>query len=225
MSFCDKLDIKPNIPIQVALRYVDGKDTQSKYDGAQVMFTTVDDQVIFVAPIVRRLIEEQGIMPGEEIQICKSVEKRGARKHERWMVERIDQDQYDQRQPAQPTTVVPAAPVREAHTRSVHANDNPADSALERDLRASVADARGRRAVRSAPPPPPTHMEGSPVAGVPLLSPLENSLQEAISAAQMAETFAKSRSYAIRFTSEDIRAMALTLYIQAAKEGGNRWGR
>jgi hypothetical protein len=53
---------------------------------------------------------------------------------------------------------------------------------------------------------------------------LELSLCAAVDGAAKAETYAKERNYSLRFTSEDIRAIALTLYIQGAREAGtSRW--
>lgn len=55
--------------------------------------------------------------------------------------------------------------------------------------------------------------------GGPALVQLKQALAAAITAAQGAENYAKERNYGVRFTSEDVRAMALTLYIQFAKGG------
>ncbi|MCC7236230.1 MAG: hypothetical protein IT163_13040 [Bryobacterales bacterium] len=48
---------------------------------------------------------------------------------------------------------------------------------------------------------------------------LKQALAAAITAAQGAESYAKERNFSLRFTSEDVRAMALTMYIQFAKGG------
>jgi len=47
-------------------------------------------------------------------------------------------------------------------------------------------------------------------------------LKAAIEIAQAAEAHATGRNYSLRFTSEDIRAIGLSLFIQIAREGGIR---
>ncbi len=70
---------------------------------------------------------------------------------------------------------------------------------------------------------PPTERQAQATThdtiGGPALMHLKQALAAAITAAQGAENYAKERNFAVRFTSEDVRAMALTLFIQFAKGG------
>ncbi len=52
---------------------------------------------------------------------------------------------------------------------------------------------------------------------------MEEALNGAALIAQRVETQASARSYCLRFSSEDIRAIGLTMFIQSAREGGARW--
>jgi len=51
---------------------------------------------------------------------------------------------------------------------------------------------------------------------------LQNALASSIDAAIAAEQYAARKGFSVRFGSEDLRAMALSLFIQHAREGGLR---
>ena len=54
------------------------------------------------------------------------------------------------------------------------------------------------------------------------VSHLEQALASSIDAAIAAEQYAATKGFSVRFGSEDLRAMALSLFIQGAREGGLR---
>jgi hypothetical protein len=54
------------------------------------------------------------------------------------------------------------------------------------------------------------------------VSHLQNALASSIDAAIAAEQYAATKGFSVRFGSEDLRAMALSLFIQHAREGGLR---
>jgi len=58
----DKVQFQTNIPVEVALKYGDGKEVNGQY-GDQVLYTLTDGRVMYVPPIVKRRIEELGIGP------------------------------------------------------------------------------------------------------------------------------------------------------------------
>ena len=60
----DKVHFQTNIPVEVALKYGDGKEVNGQY-GDQVLYTLTDGRVMYVPPIVKRRIEELGIGRGE----------------------------------------------------------------------------------------------------------------------------------------------------------------
>ena len=61
-----------------------------------------------------------------------------------------------------------------------------------------------------------------PSNGHAAVSHLEQALASSIDAAIAAEQYAATKGFSVRFGSEDLRAMALTLFIQHAREGGLR---
>jgi len=53
-------------------------------------------------------------------------------------------------------------------------------------------------------------------------SPLQQALAASVDAAIAAEQYAAAKGFSVRFGSEDLRAMALSLFIQHTREGGLR---
>src|SRR5215469_10404616 len=78
------------------------------------------------------------------------------------------------------------------------------------------------------PPPPPMngkangHAAPKPSNGHATVSHLEQALTASIDAAIAAEQYAATKGFSVRFGSEDLRAMALSLFIQHSREGGLR---
>ena len=52
---------------------------------------------------------------------------------------------------------------------------------------------------------------------------MEVAMNAAAEVAQRVENRAALRKYSLHFTSEDIRAIGLTMFIQASRDGGVRW--
>jgi hypothetical protein len=74
-----------NIPAEVALRYGEGKRVQGRY-GEQVMYTLVDDRVMYVPVCVGDRIGKLQIRPGQPFEICKAEVRDGNRKWIEWFV-------------------------------------------------------------------------------------------------------------------------------------------
>lgn len=81
----DKVQFQTNIPVEIALKYGDGKEVSGQY-GDQVMYTLTDDRVMYVPPIVKRRIEELGIVRGELFTLTKAEKKNGTRRTIEWLV-------------------------------------------------------------------------------------------------------------------------------------------
>jgi hypothetical protein len=59
-----------NVPVEVALRFSDGKHVEGRY-GDQVMYSLEGDQIIYVPPVVEQRIQDLQIGKGELFEICK----------------------------------------------------------------------------------------------------------------------------------------------------------
>ena len=66
------------------------------------------------------------------------------------------------------------------------------------------------------------HAIPTPSSGHSAVSHLQQALASSIDAAIAAEQYAATQGFSLRFGSEDLRAMALSLFIQHAREGGLR---
>jgi hypothetical protein len=203
-----------NVPVEVALKWTDGKIVQGMY-GERVMFTLTDGRKMFVDGDVAARVHMLEPVPGEPIIICKQ------RPHGRgastiWKV-------YREGDNAQPRTAA-------------------GESALERDLRNSL-NVQARPQVTSrppapnisdpaprppAPPPPVTQApaangNGHKPAAVPVKATYGAAMTEFLLLAGRAtrevEKILGAEGGSVRFDSRDVCALATTLVIQAAREG------
>ena len=192
-----------SVPLEVALASPQGTLVQGRY-GDRMMFNLTDGQVMYVPPIVANKIEAEGIGPGEPFELCKSQVKTGQRRLIEWSVRRLD--------PERP--------------RESELNEG-AETQLERDLCASIAMTNGKNGKEppTNDPPPNLPIEEETVPAKPASQPLtklEGALKTAISAAHNAEKFGAEIGYVVRFDSDAIKSMAITVLINM-NEGSRRW--
>ena len=181
-----------NVPAEVALRYGEGKRVQGRY-GEQVMYTLVDDRVMYVPICVADRIGELEIRPGQSFEICKAEVRDGNRKWIEWFVRRLE----DSPQPVLSSPVVLREP-QNGH------NGKSSSQQLRLEPRSDGALV-------------PVPVDGSRVVC------MELSMNAAVEIAQRVEQRATMRNQPIHFTSEDVRAIALTMFIQSSREGGLGW--
>jgi hypothetical protein len=126
----EKIQFQTNLPVELALQYLEGKPVDSQFGGVQHLFSTTDNRVFFVSEMVGNIIADQlkklGVQKGEAIKICKAEVTQGrGRKGIQWIVQKVGSPVGDQ---PDGTFVVPAS------------TPTP-ESALEQQLRQSVAAA------------------------------------------------------------------------------------
>jgi len=203
-----------NMPVEVALQCVDGIRVEGRY-GDRVKYTLTDGRTMFVAPIVAQRIKELEIQPGELFQVCRRQMKDGNRKIIRWTVLRNGEDESQLERD-----------LRESLALANERNGGPntqADAVSFPDLRKcceaplSTGDeqhsynvAQNGAGIGSIPPTEPS---GADIAPRPPETQLAYALKTAIAAAADAEQFAKTLDYSIRFTTEDVRSMGITVLI------------
>jgi small basic protein len=90
----EKIQFQTNLPVEVALQYLEGKPVDSQFGGVQHLFSTTDNRVFFVSEMVGNIIADQlkklGVQKGEAIEICKAEVTQGrGRKGIQWVVKRI----------------------------------------------------------------------------------------------------------------------------------------
>jgi len=81
----EKVQFQTNVPVEIALKYSNGKDVTGQY-GDQVLYTLTDGRVMYVPPIVRKQIEGLAVARGELFTITKAENKNGTRRTIEWQV-------------------------------------------------------------------------------------------------------------------------------------------
>jgi hypothetical protein len=180
-----------NAPVEVALESPHGTVVQGRY-GDRMMFSLADGRVMYVPPIVGEKIEANGIVSGERFELCKARVADGRRRSIEWRVRRLD--------PENP----PAA---------------SSDTQLESDLRASTRIALAQKHREAQNGSANGHrLQDSAVSNTPSTK-LEHALKTAISAAWNAEKFGAELGYVVRFDSDAIKSMAITVLINMNEAG------
>jgi hypothetical protein len=187
----EKVVFQTNVPVTAALAYPDGMKVEGRY-GDQVMYSLVDERVMYVPPIVRDKLVELGIRQNDPFSICKAEQRDGNRRSIQWTVKRIPPEQPSASDPVHAgSPLPPLASATPGVTVPSNGNGKP----------------NGKTAAAS---------NGSHVAQAMLRSALAASIDAAIEA----EHYATEHGLSVRFGSEDLRAMALSLFIQNARNGG-----
>ena len=210
----------PNLAIEIALQSTDGVRVEGRY-GDRVKYTLVDDRTMYVHPSVAEQIKELGIQPGEVFQVCKCQDKSGNRKTVFWLVRRdsdlgpLERDLLASLEKAKSSR---AASARGSAPSAPEPANTPEPPQPFYELDASSAGngtANGHPEAQSSAHISPSPAPSSTKDAAPALpsTQLAHALKTAISAAADAERFAKTLDYNIRFTTDDIRSMGITVLI------------
>ncbi|MFN0167208.1 MAG: hypothetical protein ACKV22_12335 [Bryobacteraceae bacterium] len=208
----EKVEFPPNVPVEVALAYPTGKLISGKF-GDSVMFSLADGRVMFLDPPLAERIATAGIQAHQPFTITRTERKAGNRRLIAWEMRRVNEGT--------------ALTVKEGIIPEP-------ESAIEAQLRASlrVQGIEPEQALREsrAPARPDTPTTAEAVA--PQSSTLDQppgstpadprqilAFHAAIDLVLDVEAYAKQRGCAVRFSSEDVRCIANTLYINRAKGG------
>ena len=197
------LRFNTNTPVTVALRWDDGRRVEGRY-GEQMMYTLEDDRVMYVPPVVGQRIQDLGIRAREVFEICKAELREDNRRWIEWRVTRLEEPQH----PASSGNV-PDATVTIPHTKAQDHRDGNTDQAARRQNLSFEASSDGT-------------LLPIPVAGAGITA-MELAMNGAAEIAQRVESRARIRNYSLQFTGEDIRAIGLTMFIQAMRERGAAW--
>ena len=188
----ERVVFEANVPVTATLAYADGLKVQGRF-GDQVMYSLTDGRVMYVPPMVRDKLVELGIRQNEPFAICRAERREGNRRFVDWVV--------------QPEGSAAAA-------QNATANSDAHGSPVNGDNGARVKlDGNGNG--NGKPASAPTKLGTAETA-------LRAALTASIDAALAAEQYASAHGLSIRFGSEDLRAMALSLFIQHARDGGVR---
>ena len=196
------LRFNTNAPVEVALRWDDGKRVEGRY-GEQIMYTLEGDRVMYVPPVVAKQIHELGIRAREVFEICKAELRDENRRWIEWRVKRLEQPRH----PASSANVPDAAANALGETQN-HRNGSTDRTSAKQPLEFQATSDGTLLPV--------------PVSGAGITC-MELAMNGAAEIAQRVESRARMRNYSLQFTSEDIRAIGLTMFIQAMRERGVTW--
>ena len=198
------LKCKPNVPEEIALKFPDGINVSGQY-GIQVLYTLADNRRLYLSPIVAEKIRELKIVPEERFSLCKRTEPGNP---VQWEVKRLDP-------PASgPELVAPA----NSQTATVGLSQSTQHSNGTRQEKLTQL---GNVLVNGIPEPPKKNGT-SPMLPEASLHTGQSKfcLQQLIAAietANAAEKYAAAMGRPVSFTSEDIRAIGISCFIQQHK--------
>jgi len=195
------LRFNTNAPVEVALRWDDGKRVEGRY-GEQIMYSLEGDRVMYVPPVVAKQIHELGIRAREIFEICKAELREENKRWIEWRVRRIEEPRH----PSGLGNTSEAAASAPSNDAQNHRNGTTHQAARPLDLHASSDGT----------------LLPVPVTGAGVTA-MELAMSGAAEVAQRVESRARMRNYSLQFTSEDIRAIGLTMFIQAMRERGVTW--
>jgi hypothetical protein len=150
---------------------------------------------------VAKQIHELGIRAREIFEICKAELREENKRWIEWRVRRIEEPRHPVESPNTPEAAA-SAPSNAQN----HRNGTTHQAARPLDLHASSDGTLLPVAVTGAG-----------------ITAMELAMSGAMEVAQRVESRARIRNYSLQFTSEDIRAIGLTMFIQAMRERGVTW--
>jgi hypothetical protein len=185
----DKVQFQTNVPIDVALKYNDGKEVTGQY-GDQVLYTLIDGRVMYVPPIVKKKIDELGIGRGELFTITKAEKKNGTRRTIEWVVATDGSgDRNPQRRAQERNSEGPDR--RRQGAASLPENGNGHRPSLRNEAKGFLVTGQGQFLLQA--------------------------LAAAVDVAAATERYATACGLELQFTSEDLREIGLSIYTTGAK--------
>lgn len=182
----EKVQFQTNIPVEVALKYNDGKEVTGQY-GDQVLYTLVDGRVMYVPPIVKKKIDEAEIARGELFTITKAERKNGTRRTIEWVIG------------TNGTTA-----------RGGVERPEPANGGSQRTQSNGTAGSATQRSGNNHRPIPPGDPKGFLASGQG--QSLLQAFSAAVDLAASTERYASTCGMQFQFTSADLREIGLSIY-------------
>lgn len=189
------VEFQPNVPVDLALKYSDGKPVNSRGPVARFLFTTTDDRALFLDESIAKRIQALNLQPGEAFRMCKAVNGRNTE----WRVERIGEQKDGTfvipKSGAATSPEIPApASLQQAFNQSNTQHPSMPAAVLQRAL-GGLPRVDARTALMSG-----------------LLREDTNMLVDV-----MGSCIEYAKKYNGAVSNDDVRALAITIYIQHTK--------
>jgi hypothetical protein len=198
-------DFRAGEPVELALRFTNAKSVKGAF-GRQAMFTT-SRGALYLDPEPASDIETQvrdlAIAPGEMIRVMRMRKPDGG---DGWEVQRVE------------------ATLEEQLVKSLEAQgrDRQAAGAESPETASAVSENKAAAANLTAAQDDSQQHSGNPPA-VPVIAAgtlkLMACFMQAIDAVTEAQVYCARKGLGITFTSEDVRATAISCYINCSREG------
>lgn len=204
-------DFTPGQPVELTLKQISSKNVPSQMTpgGMQGAFMTSEGTLYLdpePASDLERQLLELGVIPGERVRIVKIKTTHGGH---RWIVQRPPSLEQ---QLADSITNVERNP--HGHGRYMPAEQSPAPPApIQRPAVPAPHAGRENGLPHHAPEAP---------APNPATARLMSCFAMSVDAIQEAQQYAHRKGLGVTFSSEDVRATAISCWIQMQREGGVR---
>lgn len=200
-----ELKLQTNVPEIIALKFEDGKEFPSNYEGSapRVMFTLVDGRVIYLPKPFAESIKNNGIGANTPFEICKREVANGKTQLQFRGVRTAGPDSFGNKKTAPAVAPANAAPLSQ-----------PALQQPSQDKQHSNGTAPARYSEVPALPPLPSN----PVT--PIGAKLLAAYMLSVDTLLETQVYATRKGLALAITTEDIRCLAATIFIEQNKQGG-----
>ena len=214
----EKIKFQTKVPVEVQLAFSDPKECDSQFGGKQLMYTTTDNRVFFVSPTVGDKIRALKPVRGERLDITKrEVDYGNGRKGIEWEVLRVGEPpaRRDGTLEVPRADVSAPAPASQAVAQHQHQNNNGTNHSVDPAF-ASIPTAieprpngngNGHANGNGQKPAPAALMTGQSQF-------ILQQLIATVEAVHAVENYAKAMGRPVTFSSEDIRALAISCFIQ-----------
>jgi hypothetical protein len=196
----ETIKLETNIPAVVALAFSEGKPVESQYTGSQVMFSLVDGRRMYLPPIVADKIKQAGITARVPFEIVKKQVGRS-----------IEYQIRNHNNTAGMVSETAPALVQVARAANQSAPQGYANGNGHRDQAMAAILNAGEAAMAKPAPAAPLTRTGAKLMAA---------LAAAVEAVIETEAYCARQGRDFSFTSEDVRALAITVYISDCKGGG-----
>lgn len=220
----DKIVFDTNVPVGMKLKFPNGREVESRVNGeTQVMFTTTENRSFFVSlgasTNIHNQIAEQGIKPGDPIEITKA-EVRGAagRKLTQWQVRRVIAEEGPQQDGTFVARLSDALRVKRVAAASA-LTPAPVSAAASQPHNSNVNGNSNKNGSNGHQAPPPDASQQPAHAHLPWALHLLNTTNALTDVYGTALAYANARHGGL-VKGEDVRALMATAFISQTKNGG-----
>ena len=209
------LRLETNVPVVTSLMYEGPLGPYPGRYGDQMMYTLnteAGEKVIYLDPPVSDMIQKLGLKRGEPFRIGKMTRKDGNRRGVEWKVRRLEPEEM--------------APAVESGGAALPLPPSSNGTAHHMAPGAPEREPNSPQPTTPAPQPGPAPHTGPrphtpvPFAGSQHGQYMLSALVNMIDLCAAAEQYAQAKGMELHFSGEDVRALAITSFIQHNKEGG-----